>query len=124
MKKIIYLATILICSSLSVNAAEKRDCSELKKLSIDYIACKAGNLKAGIGAVGTGIGAVGTDIVNTGGKVVKGVGSGIAKTGGKIIKGTGDTAESATKTSKVGIPKFFKKVFSGQTKQYPKGTTQ
>ena len=37
MKKIIYLATILICSSLSVNAAEKRDCSELKKLSKDLL---------------------------------------------------------------------------------------
>ena len=117
MKKTLYLIIFLLGSITAINAAEKRDCSELKKLSKDYIACKAGNLKAGIGAVGT-------DIVNTGGKVVKGVGSGIAKTSGKIIKGTGDTAESATKTSKVGIPKFFKKVFSGQTKQYPKGTTQ
>ena len=114
MKKIIYLTIILICSSLSINAAEKRDCSEFKKLSKDFIACKAGNLKAGIGAVGT-------DIANTSGKIVKGVGSGL-KSKGPGIKGTGDKIETGAKSFKDGTAKTWRKIFSGQTKQYPKGT--
>jgi hypothetical protein len=114
MKKIIYLIIILFGSTSLINAAEKRDCSGLKKLSKNYIACKAGNIGAGIGAVGSGI-------TDTSGKIIKGVGSGIASTGGKIIRGTGDTVETGTKSSKEGIFKSFSKIFSSSTKQYPRG---
>ena len=43
-KKII-LFTLFSLFFLNVNAAEKQDCSELKKLSKDYWICKKNNLK-------------------------------------------------------------------------------
>ena len=45
MKKIIFLTIVLFSFAYSVNAAEKKDCSGIKKISKAYIACKSGNLK-------------------------------------------------------------------------------
>ena len=52
MKKIIFLTIVLIGCSLSVNADEmtisadeKKDCSNMKKISKAYIACKSENFK-------------------------------------------------------------------------------
>ena len=50
MIKIIYLFLIIIFSTNNSNAAEKKNCSGIKKLSKDYIACKSNNLKSGIGS--------------------------------------------------------------------------
>ena len=93
MKKIIFVMILLIGSISSINAAEKKDCSGIKKLSKAFVACKSGNLNAGI--------------VNTGSKIKK-------KTVGKIKKPkkTNSTEENNTKVKK----KW------GMTKQYPKGT--
>ena len=49
MKKISYLTVIFIVLITPLNAAEKKDCSELKKFSKDFFACKSSNLKSGIG---------------------------------------------------------------------------
>ena len=59
MKKILYLTILLIGFTYPTNAAEKKDCSSIKKLSKAYISCKSGNLKAGI--------------VNTGSSIKKGI---------------------------------------------------
>ena len=48
MKILFFLTTILILLITSLNAAEKKDCSELKKFSKDFFACKSSNLKSGI----------------------------------------------------------------------------
>ena len=45
MIKNIILFILLCLFFLNVNAAEKQDCSELKKLSKDYWICKKNNLK-------------------------------------------------------------------------------
>ena len=42
---LLFLMTLLITP---ISAAEKNDCSELKKLSMAYVTCKSGNLKVGI----------------------------------------------------------------------------
>ena len=93
MKKIIFVMILLIGSISSINAAEKKDCSELKKLSKAFVACKSGNLKAGI--------------VNTGSKIKE-------KTVDKIKmpKKASSSQENTTTVKKKG----------GMTKQYPKGT--
>ena len=61
MKKIIFVMILLIGSISSINAAEKRDCSGIKKLSKAFIACKSGNFKSGV--------------VNAGSKVKNSLGS-------------------------------------------------
>tara|TARA_B100000787_G_scaffold152693_1_gene126506 strand:+ start:330 stop:539 length:210 start_codon:yes stop_codon:yes gene_type:complete len=48
MKKITYFITIIILLITPLTAAEKKDCSEIKKFSKAYLACKSGNIKAGI----------------------------------------------------------------------------
>ena len=45
MKKIIFLVFVLFSFAYSVNAAERRDCSGIKKISKAYIVCKSGNFK-------------------------------------------------------------------------------
>ena len=93
MKKIIFVMILLIGSISSINAAEKKDCTGLKKLSKAFVACKSGNLKAGI--------------VNTGSKIKE-------KTVDKI-KMPKKACSSKENTTTV------KKKW-GMTKQYPKGT--
>ena len=109
MKKITYLIIALSLIINSASALEKKDCSGLKKLSKAFIACKSGNLKAGI--------------VNTGSAIKKG-------TVGKIKKEKKITNENDTnKTTKiakkikekvVGFENPLNGIFSGNTKQYPK----
>ena len=109
MKKITYLIIALSLIINSASALEIKDCSGLKKLSKAFIACKSGNLKAGI--------------VNTGSSIKKG-------TVGKIKKEKKITNENDTKTT-TNIAKKIKEkasgfknplndIFSGSTKQYPK----
>jgi len=94
MNKITYLVMALILMLSSASALEKRDCTVLKKLSKAFIACKSGNLKAGI--------------INTGSSIKKG-------TVGKIKK------VKATKDKKPKIKSSVDGVLKGTTKQYPKG---
>ena len=48
MKKITYFITIIILLITPLTAAEKKDCSGIKKISKAYLACKSGNIKAGV----------------------------------------------------------------------------
>ena len=48
MKKIPYTIMIMLILVTSLKAAEKKDCSELKKFSKKYLACKTENLKSGV----------------------------------------------------------------------------
>ena len=129
MKKTIYLLIFLIGSITTINAAEKRDCSGIKKLSKDYLACKTGNLKAGV--------------LNQGGK--KWENSGDAKkskketdkvsttvkikdTASNTTKKIKSTASDATDKIKVSAADTAKKIkknlnnfFKKSKKQYPKG---
>ena len=93
MKKLIFLTLIIFGLINPINAAEKKDCSGIKKLSKAFVACKSGNLKAGI--------------VNTGSKIKE-------KTVDKIKmpKKASSSQENTTTVKKKG----------GMTKQYPKGT--
>jgi len=75
MKKIIFLAIILFSFTYSVNAAEKRDCSDIKKISKASIACKYGNLKTGMKK---------KNIVKIGTKVTKGITDKVKNFGKKI----------------------------------------
>ena len=105
MKKITYLIIALSLIVNSASALEKKDCSGLKKLSKAFIACKSGNLKAGI--------------VNTGSAIKKG-------TVGKIKKNNENTNENSEGLKeKVSIKaeeikKKASNLFDGSTKQYPK----
>ena len=93
MKKIIFVMILLIGSISSINAAEKKDCTGLKKLSKAFVACKSGNFKAGI--------------VNTGSKIKE-------KTVDKIKM---PKKSSSGKENTTTVKKKW-----GMTKQYPKGT--
>ena len=111
MNKITYFVIVITLMLSSASALEKKDCSGLKKLSKAFIACKSGNLKAGI--------------VNTGSAIKKG-------TVGKIKKEkkitNGDDTNTPTKIAKkikektAAFKNPLKDVFSGTTKQYPKYT--
>jgi hypothetical protein len=58
MKKLIFLSLIIFGLTSPISAVEKKNCSNIKKLSKAYLACKSGNLKKGI--------------VNTGSKIKQG----------------------------------------------------
>ena len=58
MKKLTFICLIIFSLTSPINANEKTDCSNIKKLSKAYLVCKSGNLKKGI--------------VNTGSKVKQG----------------------------------------------------
>ena len=111
MKKITYLIIALSLIINSASALEKKDCSGLKKLSKAFIACKSGNLKAGI--------------VNTGSAIKKGTVGKIKKE--KKITNGNDTNTPAKIAKKIkektaAFKNPLKDVFSGTTKQYPKYT--
>ena len=55
MKRILYLTVLLIAFIYPANAAEKKDCSSIKKISKAYISCKSGNLKIGVMKTGNNI---------------------------------------------------------------------
>ena len=71
MKFLLTLFLILLFNNSHVVAVEKIDCSKIKKISKDYIACKSSNFKKGI--------------INTGNKIKKKVKIKIKKKP-KIIK--------------------------------------
>jgi len=116
MKNITYLIIAISLLVTPLSAIEKKDCSGLKKISKAYVSCKSSNLKAGI--------------VNTGSKIKKNTIGKVKKN--KTIDNEIDTDKkkitSMSKISKVtkekttGLKNKLNKMFSGTTKQYPKGT--
>ena len=120
MKKITYLIIILLSFTTQINAAEKKNCTNIKKLSKAFIACKSGNLKVGIMSAGSSI------KKNTVGKIKK------KKTNNNQEQSTTsiivDTTQSTTnkivnvtkeKTEKV--KSSIGGLFTGSAKQYPRG---
>ena len=116
MKKITYLIIALSLIINSASALEKKDCAGIKKLSKAFIACKAGNVKAGL--------------VNTGSAIKKGT-VGKIKMKKKITNenDTNTTTKIAKKNKKkasvikkktAAFKNPLKDIFSGTTKQYPK----
>ena len=107
------IATLTFFISLLItpsNALEKKDCSELKKLSKAFIACKSGNLKAGI--------------INTGSSIKQGTVGKIKKE--KKINNENDSSTAtkivnATKDKTSKVKSSISGLFKGTTKQYPKG---
>tara|TARA_B100000787_G_scaffold125336_1_gene94571 strand:- start:318 stop:632 length:315 start_codon:yes stop_codon:yes gene_type:complete len=92
MKILLTLFLILLFNNSHVVAAEKLDCSQIKKISKNYLACKSGNLKKGI--------------VNTGSKIKKTVKNKIKKKPKKVKKVT-----KITKKKKAITPgEFTKKI--------------
>ena len=126
MNKIIYIIIILVWSSKIVQAADKRDCSGIKKLSKEFIACKSGNIKAGIVNAGSSIKKNTVDKAKKSKKTeaeknpkitnkVK-----IAKTTNKVKIAASEKAKSFSNKAK-NFGEGFSNIFKGSTKQYPKG---
>ena len=111
MKKLTYFIITLSLIVNSASALEKKDCSELKKLSKAFIACKSNNLKAGLTNVGSNI------KKNTIGKIKK---KNTNTSENTTNKKTEALKEKVNKTTE-GIKKKTNSIFSGTTKQYPKG---
>ena len=108
MKKITYLIIALSLIINSASALEKKDCSGLKKLSKAFIACKSGNLKAGI--------------VNTGSAIKKGT-VGKIKKNNENNENTNENSEGLKEKVSIKAEEIKKKasnLFDGSTKQYPK----
>ena len=110
MNKITYFVIAIILMLSSASALEKKDCTGLKKLSKAFIACKSGNLKAGI--------------INTGSSIKKGTVGKIKKE--KKINNENDTSTTtkivnATKDKTSKVKSSISGLFKGTTKQYPKG---
>ena len=111
MKKLTYFIITLSLIVNSASALEKKDCSELKKLSKAFIACKSNNLKAGLTNAGSNI------KKNTIGKIKK---KNNSSSDSATNKKTKVLKEKVSKTAK-GFKKKTSGIFSGTTKQYPKG---
>ena len=116
MKKITFAIILMSLLVSPLIATEKRDCSGLKKISKAFVACKSNNLKVGI--------------VNTGSKIKKNTIGKVKKT--KNVENQTGTSEkkkittaskisTITKEKAKGFKNAFNKIFSGNTKQYPKG---
>ena len=118
MKKITYLIIALSLIINSASALEKEDCSGIKKLSKAFIACKSGNLKAGIVNTGSAIkkGTVWQNI-----KAKKIPKENDTNTTTKITKKIKKKA-SVIKKKNAAFKNPLKDIFSGATKQYPKYT--
>ena len=109
MNKITYFVIAIILMLSSASALEKKDCTGLKKLSKAFIACKSGNLKAGI--------------INTGSSIKQGTVGKIKKE--KKINNENDTSTTtkivnATKDKTSKVKSSISGLFKGTTKQYPK----
>jgi hypothetical protein len=119
MKKIIYLVIILFSSTIQISAKETNDCSGIKKLSREYMACKAGNFKTGLKNVGKGLSVTGEKIKeNTVGKVKK-----KEKIKEKNKTSTANKIKVVTTEKALSFKEGFKgltDIFKG-SKQYPKG---
>ena len=110
MNKITYFVIAIILMLSSASALEKKDCTGLKKLSKAFIACKSGNLKAGI--------------INTGSSIKQGTVGKIKKE--KKINNENDTSTTtkivnATKDKTSKVKSSIGGLFKSTTKQYPKG---
>ena len=110
MKKIATLTFVMSLLITPLNALEKMDCSGLKKISKAFIACKSGNLKAGI--------------INTGSSIKQGTVGKIKKE--KKINNENDTSTAtkivnATKDKTSKVKSSIGGLFKSTTKQYPKG---
>ena len=110
MNKITYFVIAIILMLTSASALEKKDCTGLKKLSKAFIACKSGNLKAGI--------------INTGSSIKQGTVGKIKKE--KKINNENDTSTTtkivnATKDKTSKVKSSIGGLFKSTTKQYPKG---
>ena len=109
MNKITYFVIAIILMLSSASALEKKDCTGLKKLSKAFIACKSGNLKAGI--------------INTGSSIKEGT---VGKIKKKKINNEDETSTAtkivnATKDKTSKVKSSVGGLFKGTTKQYPKG---
>ena len=111
MKKIIYLSLMVSLLVTPLSAIEKQDCSNIKKFSKAFIACKSGNFNAGV------VNTIGAVKKNTIGKVKKQK----SVTGGEEIT-TGERIKTAARDKKESIKKSFDNIFKSSTKQYPRGT--
>jgi hypothetical protein len=109
MKKIAFVGIVLLLMINPLSALEKRDCSELKKLSKAFVACKSYNFKAGLTNAGSQV------KKNTIGKIKK------DKTTNEETSSEGKIAKTI-KEKTAGLKNPLKGIFSGTTKQYPKGT--
>ena len=110
MNKITYFVIAIILMLSSASALEKKDCTGLKKLSKAFIACKSGNLKAGI--------------INTVSSIKQGTVGKIKKE--KKINNENDTSTAtkivnATKDKTSKVKSSIGGLFKSTTKQYPKG---
>ena len=116
MKKIAYVGVILSLMMNPLSAIEKRDCSGLKKLSKSFMACKSYNFKAGLTNAGSQV------KKNTIGKIKKDkTTNDETSSEGKIAK-TIKKKTVALKNPLKGFKNPLNSIFSGTTKQYPKGT--
>tara|TARA_B100000787_G_C15927937_1_gene179473 strand:+ start:21 stop:422 length:402 start_codon:yes stop_codon:yes gene_type:complete len=130
MKKTLYLIIFLLGSITTISAAEMRDCSGIKKLSKDYMACKTNNIKAGILNQGenkkwknNGQATTPTEepdkastavkIKNTASNTTNKIKTSATDAGEKFKVGAANTANN--------IKKHFNNAFKKSTKQYPKG---
>ena len=123
MKKIAYVGIIISLMISPLSAIEKRDCSGLKKLSKAFMGCKSYNFKAGLTNVGSQV------KKNTIGKVKKDkTTNDETSSESKIAKTIKKKASSlkkktvALKNPLKGFKNPLKGIFSGTTKQYPRGT--
>ena len=116
MKKITYLIIALSSIINSASALEKEDCSGIKKLSKAFIACKSGNLKAGIVNTGSAI-KKGTVLQNIKAKKIPKEND--TNTTTKITKKIKKKA-SSIKEKTAAFKNPLDDIFSGTTKQYPK----
>ena len=107
MKKLAYLSIILTFLITPLSAAETKDCSVFKKFSKAFMTCKQNNFKAVLFKAGKSV------KKNTAGKIKK-----------DPIKKMFDSEKiaSVAKEKKMAISNKFNNIFSGTTKQYPKGT--
>jgi|TARA_B110000261_G_scaffold14599_1_gene14771 hypothetical protein len=116
MKKLAYLSIILSLLIGPLSAIEKKDCSGIKKISKEFLACKSDNLKASITNTGDKIKENTVDKLKKANDTNDESGSSDEKitTGNKISK--------MTKEKTTSFKNSINKMFSGNTKQYPKGT--
>ena len=118
MKKIAFLTVVISLIINPLQAIEKKNCSGFKKISKSYVACKSGNLKAGIVNTGSKI------KKNTIGKIKKTEKSSNEVSSNEEKNTTVSKISAATKEKTKGFKSKIKKMFSGNTKQFPKGVKQ
>ena len=118
MKKIIYLILAIIISLNPVNAAEKNNCSGMKKFSKEFIACKTGNFKKGFNITKKNENkkkSKETKKPNNNKKIAN-----LQKIKETTKKTTANLKDTIAK-KKAKIKNTFNKIWGQTTKKYPKG---